>query len=131
MVWEFPGRVFAGKVSRDASALDATSRTLPTEVLVPNPDLALKSGMYAQVRFSVVGPDPPVLIPATALLIRAEGPQVALVRDDHTVHFQKVELGRDLGATVEVTSGLGGDERLIINIPDGLKEGITVRPQGG
>jgi RND family efflux transporter MFP subunit len=97
VVREFPGRVFAGKVSRDASSLDATSRTLLTEVLVPNTDLTLKPGMYAQVRFSVVGPDPPVLIPATALVIRAEGPQVAVVRDDHTVHFQKVELGRDLG----------------------------------
>ncbi|HTO23996.1 MAG TPA: efflux RND transporter periplasmic adaptor subunit [Spirochaetia bacterium] len=130
VVREFPGRVFAGKVSRDASALDATSRTLLTEVLVPNAGLTLKPGMYAQVRFSVVGPDPPVLIPATALVIRAEGPQVAVVRDDHRVHFQKVELGRDLGTNVEVISGLNGDERLIVNIPDGLKEGITVRPQG-
>ncbi len=131
VVGEFPGRKFAGKVSRDANALDPTSRTLLTEVLVPNTDLTLKPGMYAQVRFSVVGPDPPVLIPATALVIRADGPQVALVRDDRTVHFQKVELGRDLGTTVEVVSGLSGDEHLIVNIPDGLKEGITVRPQGG
>jgi len=130
VVREFPGRVFAGKVSRDASALDATSRTLLTEVLVPNTDLTLKPGMYAQVKFSVVGPDPPFLIPATALLIRAEGPQVALVRDDDTVYFQKVELGRDLGTTVEVVSGLKGDERLIINVPDGLKQGTTIRPQG-
>lgn len=127
---EFPGRVFGGKVSRDASALDPTSRTLLTEVRVPNNDLTLKPGMYAQVKFSVVGPDPPVLIPATALVIRAEGPQVAVVRDDHTVHFQTIELGRDLGSTVEVTSGLNGDERLIVNVPDGLKEGSAVRPQG-
>ncbi len=127
---EFPGRVFAGKVSRDASALDPTSRTLLTEVLVPNNGLTLRPGMYAQVRFTVEGPDPPFLIPATALVIRAEGPQVAIVRDDHTVHYQKVELGRDLGTTVEVTSGLKGDERLIVNIPDGLKEGSAVRPQG-
>ncbi len=130
VVREFPGRAFAGKVSRDASALDPTSRTLLTELLVPNTDLTLKPGMYAQVRFSVMGADPPVVIPATALVIRAEGPQVAVVRGDHTVHFQKVELGRDLGTTVEVVSGLKGDERLIVNVPDGLKEGITVRPQG-
>ena len=52
------------------------------------------------------------------------------MRDDDTVHLQKVELGRDLGETVEVTSGLRGDERLIVNIPDGLKEGSAVRPQG-
>jgi RND family efflux transporter MFP subunit len=131
VVREFPGREFSGKVSRDANALDPTSRTLLTEVLVPNTDLTLRPGMYAQVKFSVEGPDPPVLIPATALVIRADGPQVALVRDDHTVHFQKVELGRDLGTTLEVVSGLSGDERLVVNIPDGLKEGITVRPQGG
>ena len=131
VVKEFPGRVFAGKVSRDANALDPTSRTLLTEVLVPNRDLTLKPGMYAQVDFSVVGPDPPVLIPATALVIRGEGPQVVVVRQDNTAHYQKVELGRDLGPTVEVVSGLKGNERLIVNIPDGLKEGIAVRPQGG
>lgn len=130
IVREFPGRVFAGKVSRDATALDPTSRTLLTEVRVPNDNLTLRPGMYAQVKFSVVGPDPPVLIPATALVIRAEGPQVAVVAADHTVHFRKVELGRDLGATVEVTAGLQGDERLIVNVPDGLKEGSAVRPQG-
>ena len=130
LVREFPGRTFVGKVSRDASALDATSRTLLTEVVVHNTDLTLRPGMYAQVRFSVVGADPPVLIPATALVIRAEGPQVAVVQGDQTVHFQKVELGRDLGATVEVVSGLRGDERLIVNIPDGLKEGVPVRLQG-
>jgi RND family efflux transporter MFP subunit len=130
VVREFPGRVFAGKVSRDANALDATSRTLLTEVLVPNADLTLKPGMYAQVKFSVVGPDPPFLIPATALVIRADGPQVVAVRNDNTVYFQKVELGRDLGTTVEVVSGLKGDERLVVNVPDGLKQGIPVRPQG-
>jgi RND family efflux transporter MFP subunit len=130
VVREFPGRAFAGKVSRDASALDPASRTLLTEVLVPNTDLTLKPGMYALVNFSVVGPDPPVLIPATALVIRGEGPQVVVVRQDNTAHYQKVELGRDLGPSVEVVSGLSGDERLIVNIPDGLKEGITVRPRG-
>ena len=128
---EFPGRTFSGKVSRDAGALDPTSRTLLTEVMVANDNLTLKPGMYAQVKFSVVGPDPPFLVPATALLMRADGPQVAVVRGDQKVHLQKVELGRDLGSTVEVTSGLEGNERLIVNIPDGLREGITVRPQDG
>ena len=127
---EFPGRIFSGKVSRDAGALDPTSRTLLAEVIVANGDLALKPGMYAQVKLSVMGPDPPLLVPAAALQMGADGPHVAVVRNDHTVHLQKVDLGRDLGATVEVTSGLEGDERLIVNAPDGLKEGITVRPQG-
>ncbi len=127
---EYPGQVFTGKVSRDAGALDPTSRTLLTEVLVANADQRLRPGMYAQVRFSVVGPDPPFLIPATALVIRTEGPQVAIVEADGSVHFRKVELGRDLGASVEVTSGLKGNERLIVNVPDGLKEGVAVRPQG-
>ncbi|HSB69352.1 MAG TPA: efflux RND transporter periplasmic adaptor subunit [Candidatus Methylomirabilis sp.] len=131
VVREFPGRVFAGKVSRDANALDPTSRTLLTEVQVPNTDLALRPGMYAQVKFSVVGPDPPLLIPATALVIRGAGPQVVVVRQDNTAHYQPVELGRDLGASVEVVSGLQGNERLVVNVPDGLNEGISIRPQAG
>lgn len=122
-------RPFAGKIASTAGGLDPTSRTLLTEVRLRNEDHALLPGMYAQVVFSVVPAEPVWLIPATALIARAEGPQVLSVRDDRSVHYQPVQLGRDLGQSVEILSGLTGRERLIVNPPDGLKEGSLVAGQ--
>ena len=78
------------------------------------------------VKFRIVSADTVWLIPATALIARAAGPQVLTVRDDRTVHYQDVQLGRDLGQSVEVLSSLTGRERLVVNPPDGLKEGARV-----
>ncbi len=125
-VAEYPQRAFGGKVASTAGALDATSRTLLTEVRLSNDDLALMPGMYAQVTFSVAPADAVWLIPATALITRAAGPQVLSVRENGTVHYQSVQLGRDLGQSLEVLSGLTGGERLVVNPPDGLKEGTRV-----
>ena len=126
LVPEFPQRAFAGKVASTAGALDATSRTLLTEVRLRNEDLALMPGMYAQVKFSVVPADAVWVVPATALIARAAGSQVVSVGADGTVHYLGVQLGRDLGQSVEIVSGLTGQERLVVSPPDGLKEGARV-----
>jgi RND family efflux transporter MFP subunit len=126
LVPEYPQRPFVGKIASTAGALDPASRTLLTEVRLRNEDLALMPGMYAQVKFSIVPADAVWLIPATALIARAAGPQVLIVRDDRTVHYQKVELGRDLGQSVEILAGVTGRDRLVVNPPDGLKEGARV-----
>ncbi len=126
LVPEYPQRPFVGKIASTAGALDPASRTLLTEVRLRNDDLALMPGMYAQVKFSIVPADAVWLIPATALIARAAGPQVLIVRDDRTVHYQKVELGRDLGQSVEILAGVTGRDRLVVNPPDGLKEGARV-----
>jgi membrane fusion protein (multidrug efflux system) len=123
---EYPQRTFLGKVATTAGALDPASRTLLTEVRLGNTDHALMPGMYAQVKFSVAPDDSVWLIPATALLARAEGSQVLVVRDDRTVHYQNVQLGRDFGPSIEILSGLTGYERFVVNPPDGLKEGARV-----
>jgi RND family efflux transporter MFP subunit len=123
LVAEYPQRSFVGKIASTAGALDPTSRTLLTEVRLRNADGALMPGMYAQVKFSLVLADPVWVIPATALVARAAGSQVLTVRDDGTVHYVGVQLGRDLGESVEVVSGLAGKERLVVSPPDGLKEG--------
>jgi multidrug efflux pump subunit AcrB len=123
---EYPQRAFVGKIANTAGAVDPTSRTLLTEVRLRNEDHALMPGMYAQVKFSIVGAADVWLIPATALIARAAGPQVLSVGDDRTVHYQNVQLGRDLGQSVEVLAGLTGRERLVVNPPDGLKEGARV-----
>ena len=83
-------------------------------------------GMYAQVKFSVVPADAVWVIPATALLARAAGSQVIAVGGGGTVRYLPVQLGRDLGQSVEIVSGLTGQERLVVSPPDGLKEGDRV-----
>jgi RND family efflux transporter MFP subunit len=126
LVPEFPKRVFVGRIASTAGALDATSRTLLTEVRLRNQDHALMPGMYAQVKFSLVPADAVWVVPATALLARSAGPQVVDVRRDGTVHYLGVQLGRDLGNSIEIIDGLNGGERLVVSPPDGLKEGTRV-----
>jgi len=126
LVPEFPQRSFVGTIASTAGALDPTSRTLLTEVRLRNDDRALMPGMYAQVKFSVPPADDVWLVPATALVTRAAGSQVVTVRDDGTVRYLPVQLGRDLGTTVEIVSGLGRTERLVVSPPDGLKDGARV-----
>lgn len=125
-VQEFPGRKFIGKVTRTASALDPTARTLLTEVRLPNSDRSLLPGMYAQVTFELQRVEPPLLIPASALLTGTEGARVAIVNTGR-VHFQKVTLGRDLGSDVEVLAGLTGQEQLVTNPSDAVSEGTPVQ----
>ena len=126
LVPEYPQRPFVGRIARTAGALDPTSRTLLTEVRLGNEDHALLPGMYAQVQFTVVAADAVWVVPATTLIARAAGPQVVTVRGDGTVHHLGVHLGRDLGQSVEILSGLTGQERLVVSPPDGLKEGARV-----
>jgi RND family efflux transporter MFP subunit len=123
---EFPGKVFTGKVARTAVALDPNSRTLRVEVQVPNNELTLAPGMYADVNFSVTRPNKMYLIPANSLLLRSEGPQVAIVKNGKTIHFQQVKLGEDLGKQIEVVGGLRSDDVIVVNTPDSLPEGATV-----
>lgn len=127
LVREFTKRTFEGKVVRNAGSIDPASRTLLTEVRVSNRDGALLPGMYVQVRFRVTLPEPPVLVPANALLIKVDGPQVAVVADDATLHYRKIELGRDYGPNVEALAGLDGRERVVVNLGDDLPEGVRVR----
>jgi RND family efflux transporter MFP subunit len=126
LVPEYPKRAFVGKIASTAGALDPTSRTLLTEVRLRNDDHALMPGMYAQIKFSLVPADAMWVIPATALISRSAGPQVLDVRRDGTVHYLGVQLGRDLGQSVEIVAGLSGSERLVVSPPDGLKEGMRV-----
>ena len=129
LVPEFPQRIFAGTIASTAGALDAASRTLLTEVRLRNDDRALMPGMYAQVKFSVPPSDDVWMVPATALVTRAAGSQVIAVSADDSVRYLRVQLGRDLGQSVEILSGLTGQERLVVSPPDGLKEGIRVAVQ--
>jgi RND family efflux transporter MFP subunit len=127
-VTNLPGRHFTGTVARTANALDPTSRTMLVEIQVPNADGALLPGMYAQVDLSTARAAPPLLVPGDALIVRADGTQVAVVRPDHTVHMQKIEIGRDYGDRLEVLTGLREGDTIIPNPGDVLREGAKVDP---
>ena len=127
-VSNLPGREFLGTVARTANSLDPSSRTMLVEVQVPNRDGALLPGMYAQVDLSSARANPPLVVPSDALIVRAEGTSVAVVRQDHTVHLQKVELGRDYGDRLEILAGLRDGEAIIVTPGDRAREGLQVDP---
>jgi RND family efflux transporter MFP subunit len=125
LVRERPEHPFVGKVSRTAGAIETSSRTLLTEILLPNPEGKLYAGMYVKVRFAEAG-GRPLLIPATTLVINAQGTRVATVGPDDALRYKEVHLGRDYGQEVEVLNGLDGDERLILNPTENLVDGVKV-----
>jgi RND family efflux transporter MFP subunit len=126
---EFNGQAFQGKVTRTANALDAGTRTLPTEVQVPNPSGKLLPGMYANVVITASGGGPAVTIPGDTVTVRSDGAYVAVIQPGSVIHFQKVALGRDYGSEVEVTQGLQGTETLVVNPSDSVREGVKVNPK--
>lgn len=127
---EYPGRTFRGEVYQSAGALDSATRTLLAEVRVANGDGALKPGMYAQVRLMIHGRRALPRIAANALIVDADGTRVAEVTPGATVHFVPVEVGRDFGSEVEIVRGITGDERLITDPSDDLREGTAVEVKG-
>jgi RND family efflux transporter MFP subunit len=124
---DLPGRTFSGKVSRAANVLDPSTRTLLVEVQVSNAAGTLMPGMYTLVDFALPRRDPPLLIPGDTLVVRADGPQVAVVRDNSAVHYAHIQLGRDFGDRLEVFSGLEAGQRLVVSPSDSIREGVHVR----
>ena len=127
LIREFPQKTFTGQVVNISGALDQASRTLLTEIRMKNEGDLLRPGMYADARLHIERDSPPLLIPTSALIIRAGGPRVAIVGADEKVRFQPVDLGRDYGATVEIIRGIAPQDRVVNSPPDGLLEGATVR----
>jgi membrane fusion protein, multidrug efflux system len=124
---ELPGRKFEAKVVRTAGAMDPSSRTLLAELEVNNPQNEILAGSYAQVRFNDTLGDPTLTLPANTLLFRSEGMQVGVVEPGGKVEMRTVRLGRDFGQTVEIVEGIKSGERVIVNPPDSLASGMTVR----
>lgn len=123
---EFPGRTFKGRLARSAQSIDVTSRTLLTEVDIDNPTGELLPGAYVEVGLKLPTGASSLRLPVNTLIFRAEGLKVATVQHNHVV-MQTVTLGRDFGTTVEVMTGLTGDEQVVLNPPDALTAGQTVR----
>jgi RND family efflux transporter MFP subunit len=129
---EFPARIFAGTLVRNASAIDPVSRTLLVEVDVDNPEGLLLPGAYVQVHFPLAAAGVSVTIPANTLLFRSEGLRVGVVRDGKA-QLVPITIGHDYGNTLEVVSGLQPTDAVIVDPSDSLTSGaaVEVRHQEG
>jgi RND family efflux transporter MFP subunit len=125
---DLPGRQFHGAVTRTANALDPATRTLLVEIQVPNPEGRLLPGTYCQVSLTAPRTNPPLLIPGDTLVVRPDGTQVALVGNDQSIRFQRVQLGRDYGDQIEVMAGLLEGQRVVVNPGDTVRDGVKVNP---
>jgi RND family efflux transporter MFP subunit len=125
---EIPDREFPGKVTRIADALQAGTRTLLTEIDIPNPDGALPPGIYCAVELHIPRKSPSLLVPADAIVFNRNGIQVALVSNGKA-EFRKVNVARDLGTRVEVDRGIKAGDQVILNPPVNLADGGKVRAQ--
>ncbi|MFN9205363.1 MAG: efflux RND transporter periplasmic adaptor subunit [Gemmatimonas sp.] len=118
--------VFVGRVVRTAGAIDPVSRTLLTEVHVPNGTRRLLPGLFAQVRFTVPSGTPTLRVPAIALIVRGDGTQVARVVNN-VVQLVPVTVRRDFGTSLEVSGTLEAGDQVIVNPAESLTDGMTVR----
>jgi HlyD family secretion protein len=124
---EMPGRVFTGKVARSSVALLYSTRTLTTQVDVPNPDGALRPGLFVNVAFDVPRTQPNVSIPSEALIFDQHGARVAVVGEGDQIKMRKIDIYRDLGTSLELKNGLNGGEKVVIDPPADLREGSKVK----
>jgi RND family efflux transporter MFP subunit len=125
-ITSLPNRQFTGTVARTNHAIGMNSRTLLTEVDVPNPKGELFPGAYAQVHFHLSLKAVPLVLPGNTILFQAPGPQVGVVNSQNHVELRSVTLGRDFGNRVEILSGISQPDAVIANPPDYLVDGMTV-----
>lgn len=124
---EFPGRTFEATLMGDADAINQTSGSLLAQFMANNDDGALKPGDYADVKLSLPTNPHMVSVPASALIFRAHGAQVAVLGPDGLAHLHDVHIGMDLGQTLQIDQGLTAEDRVIENPPDSLRNGDKVR----
>jgi membrane fusion protein, multidrug efflux system len=126
---EYPGRTFVATLDSTSNAIGEQSNALLVELLADNPDSALKPGDYAQVSIHVPVAKNTLVVPASALIFDRHGLQVATVLPNNRVSMKSITIARDLGTEVEVSSGLGPDDRVIDNPLDSIVDGDRVLPQ--
>ena len=124
---EYPGRSFDAVLTRSAGAVDGQSGTVLIQLLADNADGALKPGAYAQVSFPITGAAGGMRVPASALMFRDKTPTVATVDARGRVTIKTVTIGRDQGSSVEITTGLTGQERIVDSPPDAIDTGDMVK----
>jgi RND family efflux transporter MFP subunit len=123
---EMSGQKFCGQVARTADSIDPATRTLRTEVDVPNPAGKLLPGAYAEVHFDVKTTGNLLSLPVSAVLFRPDGTMVAVVGPDNKIQLKRIAIGRDYGSTVEVLQGLDASDSVVDNPPDSMEAGQEV-----
>jgi RND family efflux transporter MFP subunit len=126
---EMPGREFSGRVTRIADALQPGTRTLLTEIDVPNPDHELSPGVYCNVELKIPRKIPSLIVPSEAIVFNRDGLNVAVVQDG-VAHIRRVTVVRDFGTTVEVSAGVQDGDQVILDPPVDLIDGhkVSIRP---
>jgi RND family efflux transporter MFP subunit len=124
---EFPGQKFSAKVARTAESIDPVTRTLLTEVDVPNKDGRLYPGSFGEVHFKVGSDVNKVTVPVNTMLFRAEGPRLAVIGPDEKVQLRAINIGRDYGATLEILGGVSPEDQVVVNPADSLEDGQQVK----
>jgi len=127
---EMPGRDFPGTVTRIATALQPGTRTLLTEIDVPNPDGALSPGVYCTVELKIPRKTPSLIVPSEAIIFNRDGLSVAVV-ENGIARIHHVNVVRDFGTTVEINSGVKDSDQVILNPPVDLTDGRKVQVQPG
>ncbi|HXX00454.1 MAG TPA: efflux RND transporter periplasmic adaptor subunit [Candidatus Acidoferrales bacterium] len=127
---EIAGEKFRGTVARTADAIDPATRTLLTEVDVPNKDGRLLRGSFGEVHFAPKINTAKVTVPVNAMLFRQEGAQLAVVGPDNKVQLRPITIGRDYGTNLEILGGVSVEDRIIINPSDSLEDGQKVNVAG-
>jgi RND family efflux transporter MFP subunit len=122
-----PDTKITGKIVRNSNAIDRATRTLNVEVDVDNASGTLRTGAYVFMHFHLPTASRGVTIPSNALLFRAEGLRVGVVRNDR-VQLTPITIGHDFGSSVEIASGLTPDDTVILDPPDSLSTGMQVHP---
>jgi RND family efflux transporter MFP subunit len=124
---ELPGRKYPAHVTNTAGAIDPASRTLLTELEVPNEKEELLPGAYAQINLKLEGDSGLVTVPSNTLLFRSEGASVGVVRSDGKVEIRKVVINRDLGDKLQISQGLSESDQVSLNTSDGLANGVAAQ----
>jgi RND family efflux transporter MFP subunit len=127
---EIPDRTFSGKVTRIADALQPGTRTLLTEIDIPNPDGVLTPGIYCTIELQIPRKTPSLSVPADAIIFNRDGLQVAVV-ENGLAHMRKISVARDLGTEVEARDGVKPGDQVILNPSVDLVEGSKVQVRAG
>lgn len=130
-VEDIAGRSWPAPVKNISNSLDPATRTMLAVLYVQNPDLTLKPGMYARINFQLPSPPKSLSLPGDAVLARNDGAYVALLDRNHVVHYRKIEIARDFGSRVAISSGVSEGDVVVLSPGDEVREGQTVEIRTG
>jgi RND family efflux transporter MFP subunit len=128
---EHPDKTYGGTVEASAQAVIPSSGTTLMQLMVDNSAGELMTGDYASIHLQIAGAAHVLSVPSSALIFDAKGLSIATVDSNNRVLLKPVSIQRDLGAVVELASGLSSGDRVIQNPPDGIGNGAQVRLAGG